>query len=147
ATGGKLVTNLGDLRAADRGKAGLVEEKKIGDDKMVFIQECKDPRSVSVLIRAGLERLVDEAERSMKDALSVVIDVVQKPKVVVGGGAIEAELAKRLKDYATKVGGREQLAIEAFAETLEAIPKTLAENAGLDPIDIMVALRSAHDKK
>ncbi len=147
ATGGRLITNLDDLKPSDLGKADLVEERKIGDDKMVFIEGCKDPRSVSVLIRAGLERLVDEAERALKDALSVLIDVVQKPKVVIGGGAIEAELSKRLRDYASKVGGREQLAIEAFADTLETIPKTLAENAGLDPIDIMVALRSAHDKK
>ena len=147
ATGGKIVTNLDDLKAADLGKAGLVEERKIGDDKMVFIQECKDPRAVSILIRAGLERLVDEAERSLNDALSVVADVVHKPKVVTGAGAVEAELAKRLRDYATKVGGREQLAVEAFAETLEMIPKTLAENGGLDPIDIMVSLRSAHEKK
>jgi thermosome len=147
ATGGKIITNLDDLKAADLGKAGLVEEKKIGDDKMVFIEGCKDPRSVSVLIRAGLERLVDEAERALKDALSVVADVINKPKVVVGAGAIEAELSKKLRDYASKVGGREQLAIEAFADTLEMIPKTLAENAGLDPIDIMVSLRSAHDKK
>ncbi|HKM51104.1 MAG TPA: thermosome subunit beta [Candidatus Bathyarchaeia archaeon] len=147
ATGGKIITNLDDLKPADLGKAGNVEEKKIGDDKMVFIKDCKDPRSVSILIRAGLERLVDEAERALKDALSVVADVVHKPKVVTGGGAVEAELAKRLRDYATKVGGREQLAIEAFAETLEMVPKTLAENAGFDPIDIMVALRSAHEKK
>jgi thermosome len=147
ASGGRIVTNLDDLKASDLGKAGLVEERKIGDDKMVFIQDCKDPKSVSILIRAGLERLVDEAERAMKDALSVVADVVHKPKVVIGGGAIEAELAKRLKDYAIKVGGREQLAIEAFADTLEMIPKTLADNAGLDPIDIMVSLRAAHEKK
>jgi thermosome len=147
ATGGRIVTNLDDLKAGDLGKADLVEERKIGDDKMVFIEGCKDPKSVSVLIRAGLERLVDEAERALKDALSVVIDVVHKPKVVVGGGAIEGELSKKLKEYASKVGGREQLAIEAFAETLENIPKTLAENAGLDPIDIIVALRAAHDKK
>ena len=147
ATGGKIITNLDDLKPADLGKAGNVEEQKIGDDKMVFIRDCKDPRSVSILIRAGLERLVDEAERALNDALSVVADVVHKPKVVTGGGAVEAELAKRLRDYATKVGGREQLAIEAFAETLEMVPKTLAENAGFDPIDIMVALRSAHEKK
>lgn len=147
ATGGKVVTNLDDLKAADLGEAGLVEEKKIGDDKMVFVQECKDPRSVSVLIRAGLERLVDEAERSLNDALSVVADVVHTPKVVTGAGAVEAELSKCLREYATKVGGREQLAIEAFAETLEMVPKTLAENGGLDPIDIMVSLRSAHEKK
>jgi thermosome len=147
ATGGKIITNLDDLKADDLGKAGSVEERKIGDDKMVFVQGCKDPRSVSILIRAGLERLVDEAERALKDALSVVADVVQKPKVITGGGAAEAEVAKRLKQYATKVGGREQLAIEAFADTLEMIPKTLAENAGLDPIDTLVALRTAHEKK
>jgi thermosome len=147
ATGGKIITNLEDLKSGDLGKAGLVEERKIGDDKMVFIQECKDPRSVSVLIRAGLERLVDEAERALKDALSVVADVVNRPKIVTGGGAIEAELAKRLREYATKVGGREQLAIEAFSDTLEMVPRTLAENAGFDPIDIMVELRSAHEKK
>jgi len=147
ATGARIVTNLDDLKASDLGKAGLVEERKIGDDKMVFIEECKDPRSVSILIRAGLERLVDEAERALKDALSVLIDLVQKPKVVTGAGAIEAELSKKLRDYAVKVGGREQLAIEAFAETLETVPKTLADNAGLDPIDIMVSLRSAHEKK
>ena len=147
ATGGKVITNLDDLKASDLGKAGLVEEKKIGDDKMVFIEDCKDPRSVSILIRAGLERLVDEAERALNDALSVVADVVHKPKVVIGAGAIEAELSKKLKDYAVKVGGREQLAVEAFAETMEMIPKTLADNAGLDPIDILVALRLAHEKK
>jgi len=147
ATGGKIVTNLDDLKPGDLGKAGLVEERKIGDDKMVFVQECKDPRSVSVLIRAGLERLVDEAERALKDALSVVADVVNKPKVVTGGGAVEAALSKRLREYATKVGGREQLAIEAFADTLEMIPKTLAENGGLDPIDVMVDLRSAQAKR
>jgi thermosome len=147
ATGGRIITNLDDLKASDLGKAGLVAERKIGDDKMVFIEDCKDPKSVSILIRAGLERLVDEAERAMKDALSVVADVVHKPKVVVGGGAIEAEVSKRLKDYAVKVGGREQLAIEAFAESMEMIPKTLADNAGLNRIDIMALLRSAHEKK
>lgn len=147
ATGGKIITNLDDLKASDLGKAGLVQEKKIGDDKMVFIEDCKDPKSVSVLIRAGLERLVDEAERALNDALSVVSDVVHKPKVVTGAGAIEEELSKKLKEYAAKVGGREQLAIEVFADSLELIPKTLADNAGLDPIDIMVALRSAHEKK
>jgi thermosome len=147
ASGGRIITNLDDLKASDLGKAGLVEERKIGDDKMVFIEDCKDPKSVSILIRAGLERLVDEAERALNDALSVVADVVHKPKVVTGAGAIEAELSKKLKDYAIKVGGREQLAVEAFAESLEMIPKILADNAGINRIDIMVALRSAHDKK
>jgi len=146
ATGGKVVTNLDDLRAGDLGKAGLVEEQKVGDDEMVFVEGCKDPHSVGILIHAGLERMVDEAERAMNDALSVVADVTEYNKVVAGGGAVEAEIAKELRDYATKVGGREQLAIEAFAEALEGIPKALAENAGLDPIDILVALRSAHEK-
>jgi len=146
ATGGRMITNLDDLRPEDLGYAALVEERKIGDDKMTFIQGCKDPRSVSILIRAGLERMVDEAERAMHDALSVVSDVIEKNKVVSGGGAAEAEAAKEVRDYAVKVGGREQLAIEAFAESLEIVPKTLAENAGLEPIDIMVELRSAHEK-
>jgi len=146
ATGAKIATNLDDLRLEDLGYADLVEERKIGDDEMVFIEGCKDPKSVSVLIRAGLERMVDEAERAMHDSLSVVADVIEKNKVVPGGGAVEAELAKELRDYAAKVGGREQLAVEAFAETMEAIPKTLAENAGLEPIDVMVELRSAHEK-
>ena len=147
ATGGRIINNLDDLKAKDLGEAGLVEERKIGDDKMVFVEKCKDPKSVSVLIRAGLEKMIDEAERAIHDALSVVADVIEHNKVVAGGGAVEAEIAKELGDYATKVGGREQLAIEAFADSAEAIPKTLAENAGLNTIDILVALRSAHQKK
>jgi thermosome len=147
ATGGKIVTNLDDLKPEDLGKAQLAIERKIGEDKMVFIEGCKDPRSVSILLRAGLERMVDELERSVHDALSVVSDVIEKNKIVAGGGSVEAELAKRLKSYAAKIGGREQLAIEAFAESLEVIPRTLAENAGLDPVDIMVELRSAHERE
>jgi len=146
ATGGTIVTNLDDLKPEDLGYAELAEERKIGDDKMVFIEGCKEPRSVSVLIRAGLERMIDEAERAMHDALSVVADVIEKNKVLAGGGAVEAEVAKELRNYATKVGGREQLAIESFAESLEIIPKTLGENAGLEPIDIMVELRATHEK-
>lgn len=147
ATGARIVTNLEDMRASDLGAAGLVEERKIGDDKMIFVEDAKDPKSVSILIRAGLERMVDEAERSLKDALSVVIDVVKKNKIVAGGGAVETELAKRIRDYATKIGGREQLAVEAFADSMEAIPKTLSDNAGLDQIDILVGLRAAHETK
>ena len=146
ATAGKIISNLDDLKAQDLGKAGLVEERKVGEDKMVFVENCKHPRSVAILIRAGLERMVDEAERAMNDALSVVSDVIEYNKVVAGGGAIESEIARKLRTYATEVGGREQLAIEAFAESLEIIPKTLAENAGLEPIDILVGLRSAHEK-
>jgi thermosome len=146
ATGGKIVTNLEDLKPEDMGYAELVEERKISDDKMVFIEGCKNPKSVSILIRAGLERMVDEAERAMHDALSVIADVFEKNEVVVGGGAVESEVAKKLQEYAVQIGGREQLAVEAFAKSLEIIPKTLAENAGLEQIDIMVELRSAHDK-
>ena len=147
ATGGKIISKLDDLKAKDLGAAGLVEERKIGNDKMIFIEKCKDPKSVTVLIRAGLEKMIDEAERAIHDALSVVADVIEHNKVVAGGGAVEAEIAKELRGYATEVGGREQLAIEAFADSVEAIPKTLAENAGLNTIDILVALRSAHQKK
>ncbi len=146
ATGGRIVTNLEDLKTAELGEAELVEERKIGEDKMVFVEGCKNPKSVAILIRGGLERYVDEIERSIHDSLSVVSDVYEYSKVVAGGGAVEAELAKRLREYARKVGGREQLAIEAFADTLEVIPRTLAENAGLDPVDILVELRASHEK-
>ncbi|MDH5733553.1 MAG: thermosome subunit beta [Candidatus Bathyarchaeota archaeon] len=147
ATDGTIITNLDDLNPRDLGKAGLAEERKVGDDKMIFVEECKHPRSVAILIRAGLERMVDEAERAMNDALSVVADVVDYNKIVAGGGAVESQMAKELREYATKIGGREQLAIEAFADALEIVPKTLAENAGLEPIDILVELRSSHEKK
>jgi thermosome len=146
ATGGRVTSNLDDLKAADLGFAGLVEERKIGDDKMIFVEKCKDPHSVAILIRAGLERMVDEAERAMIDALSVVSDVIENSKIVAGGGAVEIEVAKEMRKYATKVGGREQLAVEAFASAMEIIPRTLTENAGFDPIDVLVELRSVHDK-
>lgn len=146
ATGGKIVSNLDDIKSEDLGKAGIVEERKIGDDKMIFVEKCKDPHAVAILIRAGLERLVDEAERAMTDSLSVVSDVIENNKIVAGGGAVEVEVAKELRKYAPKVGGREQLSIEAFADAVEIIPKTLAENAGLQSIDIIVELRAAHEK-
>ncbi len=145
ATGARIISDLDDLKAADLGLAGLVDERKIGDDKMIFVEKCKDPHSVSILIRAGLERMVDEAERAITDSLSVVSDVIENNKIVPGGGAVEIEVAKELRKYATKVGGREQLAVEAFADAMEVIPRTLAENAGLQPIDILVELRSKHD--
>ena len=146
ATGARIVSDIDDLKAEDLGSAGHVEERKIGDDKMIFVEKCKDPHAVAILLRAGLERLIDEAERAMTDSLSVVSDVVENKKVVAGGGAVEIEVAKELRKYANKVGGREQLAIEAFADAMEIIPRSLSENAGLEPIDILVALRSAHDK-
>jgi thermosome len=146
ATGARIISDLDDLKKADLGFAGHVEERKIGDDKMIFVEKCKDPHAVAILIRAGLERLVDEAERAIIDSLSVVSDVIENNKIVPGGGAIEIEIGKELRKYATKVGGREQLAVEAFADAVEVIPRTLAENAGLEPIDILVELRSVHDK-
>lgn len=146
ATGGKMSTDLNDLKAQDLGMAGLVEERKLGEDKMIFVEKCKDPRSVALIIRAGLERMVDEAERAMNDALSVVSDVLESNKVVAGGGAVEIEAAKELRKYATSVGGREQLAIENFAAAIEIVPKTLAENGGLEAIDVLVELRAAHEK-
>ena len=145
ATGARVISTIDDLTADDLGVAQLVEERKIGDDKLVFIEGCQNPKAVAILIRAGLERLIDEAERALIDAVSVMIDVVKTSQLVAGGGSIEAELAKRIRDYAVTVGGREQLAIEAFAQAIEIIPITLAENAGFDIIDILVAIRAAHD--
>jgi archaeal chaperonin len=146
ATGGRVTSGLKDLKSAELGFAGLVEERKIGDDKMIFVEKCKDPRSVAILIRGGLERMVDEAERAMTDVLSVISDVVENNKIVAGGGAVEIEVAKELRNFARTVGGREQLAVEAFGDAMEIIPKALAENAGFDSIDVLAELRSAHDK-
>ena len=147
ATGAKVVSNLADLKESDLGACEVVEERKVGDDKMVFVEGCKDPRAVAVFIRAGLERMIDEAERTMNDALYVISDIAELAKMVPGGGSIEEELSKAVRGYARRVGGREQLAIEAFSEALEVVPKTLAENAGLDVLDTMVALKAAHEKK
>jgi len=146
ATGAKLITSLDDMTIKDFGYAQIVEERKIGDDKMTFIEGCKNPRAVTILIRGGTERIVDEAERSLHDALCVARDVVEEPKIMAGGGAPEMEIAKVLKEYAETLPGREQLAVMCFAEALEAIPTTLAENAGLDPIDIISELRARHEK-
>ena len=147
ATGAKVVSNLNDLKKADLGSCGVVEERKIGDDKMIFVEGCKDPKAVAIFVRAGLERMIDEAERALNDALHVIADVVDTAKMVPGGGAIETELSKAVRDYARQVGGREQLAIEAFSDALEVVPRTLADNAGLDILDTMVAIKAAHEKK
>ena len=147
ATGGKVVNNLADLNKDDLGACGLVEERKVGNDKMVFVEECKDPQAVAIFVRAGLERMLDEAERALNDALYVVSDVAEMPKMVAGGGSVEMEMSKAVRSYAAQIGGREQLAIEAFADALEIIPRTLAENAGLDILDTMVAMKSAHAKE
>jgi thermosome len=146
ATGSKVITNLDDITASDLGYAELVEERKIGDDKMTFIEGCKNPKAVAILIRGGTERIVAEAERSIHDALCVARDVVREPKIVAGGGAPELEMARALREYAHTLLGKEQLAVVSYSEALESIPLTLAENAGLDPIDILSELRSRHEK-
>ncbi len=147
ATGGKVVNNLADFSEEDLGECELVEERKVANDKMIFVEGCKDPQAVAIFVRAGLERMIDEAERALNDALYVISDVAEVPQMVAGGGSIELEMAKAVRAHAEQVGGREQLAIEAFAEALEIIPRTLTENAGLDILDTMVALRAAHAKE
>ncbi|MEN2975125.1 MAG: thermosome subunit beta [Candidatus Caldarchaeales archaeon] len=146
ATGAKIVTNFEDLTEKDLGKAGLVEEIKIGEDRMVFVQECLNPKAVSVLIRAGLERQLDEAERAFNDAIMNMITLVSNLNYVPGGGAIEEALALKIRKEASKYPGREQLAMMAFSEALESIPRTLAENAGLEPVEILTELRAKHEK-
>ena len=146
ATGGKILTSLEEIRPDDLGKAGQVEERKIGGEEMIFVEDCQNPKAVSILLRGGTEHVVDELERGMHDALKVVAVALEDGKYVAGGGAAEIELALKLRDYAASVGGREQLAIQAFADAVEVVPRALAENAGLDPIDMLVALRSAHER-
>jgi len=146
ATGGKVITSIHEISKDDLGKAGLVEEKKVSNEKMTFVQQCDNPKSVSIILRGGTVHVVDELDRAMEDALRVVGVALEDKMLVAGGGAPEVELALRLRAYASTVSGREQLAIEAFANAMEVIPKTLAENAGLDQIDTLVALRSAHEK-
>ncbi|MFQ6052900.1 MAG: thermosome subunit beta [Candidatus Bathyarchaeia archaeon] len=146
ATGAKVVTSVDDLTEADAGYAAIVEERKIGDEKMIFVEGCKNPKAVSILIRGGTDRIVDEAERSLHDALCVVRDVVEEPWTVAGGGAPEVEVSRRLRRYAEALSGRERLAVAAFAEALEVIPTTLAENTGMDPIDAISEMQSRHEK-
>lgn len=146
ATGGKIVNSVEELTVEDFGKAGVVEERKVGEEKMIFVEECANPKSVSILIRGGTDLVVDEVQRGLHDALCVIRNVIQEGKVVSGGGAPEMELSRRIRRYADTLIGREQLAVRAFAEALEIVPRTLAENAGLDPTDITVDLRAAHDE-
>ena len=146
ATGGRIVANIEEITKNDLGNAGLIEERTIEEDKWVFVENAKNPKAVTLLIRGGTQRIIDEAERSIHDALSVVKDVIEKPEVVAGGGAPEAYISFELSKWSNKLSGREQLAVKKFAEALEAIPITLAENAGLDPIDIKVELKSAMNK-
>jgi len=142
ATGGRISTNLDDISADDLGSAEIVQQKKVESDKWVFIEGCKNPRSVTVLVRGGSQRVVDEVDRSLHDALMVVKDVVEKPSIVAGGGSPEAYLAAELNEWSSSSEGREQLAIKQYAEAFESIPLTIAENAGMDPIDTIITLRA-----
>jgi chaperonin GroEL (HSP60 family) len=137
ATGAKVVTSVDDLTAEDAGYAKKVEEKKIGDDKLLFVEGCKNPKAVSILVRGGTERIVDEAERSLHDALFVIKDVVEDPKIVAGGGAPEIEVARKLRRYAESLEGRVRLAVTAFAEAIEVIPVTLARARKNDPSKVL----------
>jgi thermosome len=145
ATGANLISSIDAVTTKDLGTAGLVEEKTVSGDQMIYVSKCKNPKAVSIIVRGGTVHVVDELERAIHDALMVVGVVVEGKKIVAGGGAPETELSLRLREYAASVGGRGQLAIEAFASAMEIIPRTLAENAGLDAIDMLVALRAAHE--
>ncbi len=146
ATGGRISSNIDDMISKDLGLADLVEQRKVETDKWVFIEGCKNPKAITLLLRGGSQRVVDEVDRSMHDSLMVVKDVIEKPAVVAGGGAPEEFLASNLKEWANKFEGREQLAIKKYAEALEVIPLTIAENAGMDPINTMVTLRAKHSQ-
>jgi thermosome len=147
ATGANIVTDLNDLSPKDLGKAGIVEEVKVGDESMTYVMECKNPKAVTLLIRGSTEHVVDEIKRAVEDAVGDIIASVKNGKVVAGAGAPEIELSRNLLKFSETLSGREQLAVKAFAEAMEIIPRTLAENAGLDPIDVLTELRAAHDKK
>ena len=146
ATGARIVTDINDLKPEDLGEAGLVEERRVGEDKMVFIEQAKNPRSVTILLRGANDMILDEAERNIKDALHSLRNILREPKIVGGGGSSEVELAEKLREYARSVGGKEQLAIEAYAEALEVVPTVLAESAGMDALDTLLKLRSLHAK-
>ncbi|WP_428325310.1 thermosome subunit beta [Nitrosopumilus sp.] len=146
ATGGRVISNIDDLSEKDLGSANLVHQKKVESDKWVFIEGCKHPQSVTMLIRGGSQRVIDEVDRSIHDSLMVVKDVIEKPEIVAGGGAPESFAASQLKDWADNFDGREQLAIKKYAEALEVIPLTIAENAGMDPIDTMANLRAKQNQ-
>lgn len=147
ATGARIVSSLKDLSSKDLGTAGEVEERKVGSDELTFVMGCKNPKAVTILVRGGTEHVVDEAKRAMTDAIGDVAAALKSGKIVAGAGAPEVEVARQLRKYADSLEGREQLAVFAFADALEVIPRTLAENAGLDPIDMLVQMKAAHDKK
>jgi len=144
ATGANLVTSLEDLNPEDLGYAGVVEERKISGEQMVFVEKCKDPKSVTIFIRGSTQQVVNEVERSLTDVIGALSSAIEEGKYVIGGGSIEVDIANGLRSYSSDVGGREQLAIQAFADAIEIVPKTLAESAGMDAIDTLVQLRSKH---
>ena len=144
ATGGKIITSLDDLTESDLGYAGLVEERKISGEQMVFVEKCKDPKSVTIFVRSGAKQTTDEIQRALNDVLGALTSAVEDGKYITGGGSEEVAIALKLRESATNIGGREQLAIQAFADALEVIPKALAESAGMDPIETLVQLRSKH---
>jgi chaperonin GroEL (HSP60 family) len=144
ATGGKIVSSVRDLTPDDLGFAKLVEERKVGNDKMIFVEGCPNPKAVTILLRGANDMVLDEAERSLNDALHVLRNVLRKPMIVPGGGAVEVELAMRLRKFAESLGGKEQLAVEAYADALEEIPMILAESAGLDALQVLMDLRKLH---
>ncbi len=146
ATGATIVTKLNDLTAADLGRAGLVEEVKVGDEEMTFVRECKNPKSVTILVKGSTEHVIDEVTRAVEDAIGDIVAAVRNGKAVAGAASTEVELARELRKFSDSLSGREQLAVQAFADAIEVIPRTLAENAGLDPIDVLTELKSYHDK-
>jgi len=146
ATGARIVTNINDLKKGDLGYAKLVEEERVADEEMIFVRDCKNPKAVTILVRGGTEHVVDEVDRAIEDAVGAVSSSVEVGKIVAGGGAPEAETARELRKFAEGFSGREQLAVNAFADALEVIPRSLSENGGLDPIDTLVTLRAEHDK-
>jgi archaeal chaperonin len=145
ATAGRIVSKLSEIVGEDLGNADLVEERKDGEDGMTYVLGCSNPRAVTILVRGGTEHVVDEVERAIEDALGDVVATLKDSKIVAGGGAVEVELSRRLREYAKGLTGRERLAVEEFAAALEFVPTTLAENAGMDPIDVLTELRAAHD--
>jgi len=146
ATGAKIVSSLNELTDKELGKAKLVREVKHADEKMTYIEGCENPKAVSILIRGGTDHVIDEVERAIRDSLGDISSVLKQGKIVAGAGAIEIEVARKLREFSNSLQGREQLAVEEFARALECVPLTLAENAGLDPIDIIAELKSRHDK-
>ncbi len=146
ATGASMITSLEDLSAKELGSAGMIEEIKIGDSNMMFVKDCKGAKSVTILISGGSEHIIDEVRRALEDSIGDIVATLKNGKVVAGAGSTELELSIQLKAFANTLKGREQLAVQAFAESLEVIPKTLAENAGLDPIDVIAELKALHDK-